>query len=81
MAMALPLHWVSAPMRFDQNNIRIFSTRIIPLMRAREGTHQSIASRAGARLGKHLGMAGFYFFMVKGVLWLLGLSFVYVFGL
>ncbi len=81
MAKALPLHWVSAPMRFEQNNTRVFSKRIIPLMRASEGPHKSIASTKGALLGKRLGMAGFFFFMAKGVLWLLGFSFVYVFGL
>ena len=81
MAMALPLHWVSAPMRFEQSNGRAIGARTIPVMRVKEGPRQSIASRAGARLGKRLGMAGFYFFMAKGVLWLIGLSFVYVFGL
>ena len=49
MARALPPHWVSGLMRYEQS-------------------------------GKRLGIAGFYFFMVMGVLWLISLSFVNGFG-
>ena len=65
-------------MRYEQSGKRVFSA---PLSRAREGTNQSIGSRNSVRIGKRLGIAGFYFFMAKGVLWLIGLSFVYGFGL
>lgn len=50
MAKALPLHWVSTPMKYEQR-------------------------------GRRLAIAGFCFFMAKGMLWLIGLSFVYVLGL
>lgn len=74
MAMALPPHWVSAPMEYEQSGMRVFRARLIPLSRAKEGPYQSIGSSNGVRLGKRLGIAGFYFFMVKGVLWLITLN-------
>jgi hypothetical protein len=77
MAMALPPHWVSASMKYEQSGKRVFSARLISLSRAKEGPYQSNVMH----LGKRMGTAGFYFFMVNGVLRLIGLSFVYRFGL
>jgi hypothetical protein len=81
MAMALPPHWVLTPMKYRQSDKRGFSVRLIPLLRAREGPYPSIGSSRGVRLGKRLGVAGFYFFMAKGMFWLIGFSFVFGFGL
>jgi hypothetical protein len=67
MAMALPPHWVSASMKYKQSGKRVFSARLTPLSRAKEGPYQSYGMHVG------MGMVGFYFFMVKGLLCLIGL--------